>query len=361
MPEIPILRNASDRVTAYAWDFENRLTTVTLPNGKVHSFSDDPFGRRILRTAQNKTRVYAYDGDNIVEELKETGSPAIRYTQGLGIDEPLATTASGVASYYHADGSGSITSLTNASGIVVNAYEYDSFGRLTSRNETVSNTIGYTAREDDGQTGLYYYRARYYDPSTGRFLSEDPVQFGAGVNFFSYVFSNPVNLTDPTGLFSKGWHYKTTYDLAKATFGNRPGCEYKAHAVATANMEEDEIGGGILSKVAFISGFGGGWSRPGPHFPDDRTARGRLDHAMQNCSLEGLGKALHTLQDAYAHSGAYANPRVHWTTTILFALAGGDADTSAEANITLVDGATAMTASVLQSFKRKCLGGLCCD
>jgi hypothetical protein len=82
---------------------------------------------------------------------------------------------------------------------------------------------------------------------------------------------------------------------------------------------------------------------------------------MQNCSLEGLGKALHTLQDAYAHSGVYANPRVHWTTTILFALAGGDADTSAEANITLVDGATAMTASVLQSFKRKCLGGLCCD
>jgi RHS repeat-associated protein len=119
----------------------------------------------------------------------------------LGIDEPLATTASGVTSYYHADGLGSITSLTNASGTVVNSYEYDSYGQLTSRNEAVSNTIGYTAREDDGQTGLYYYRARYYDPATGRFLSEDPVRWDSDdTNFYRYVLNRPVTYLDPTGL-----------------------------------------------------------------------------------------------------------------------------------------------------------------
>ena len=62
------------------------------------------------------------------------------------------------------------------------------------------NPFQYTARESDTETGLYYYRARYYDPAPGRFLSEDPARFDAGVNFFAYVWDNPLNGTDPSGL-----------------------------------------------------------------------------------------------------------------------------------------------------------------
>ena len=62
------------------------------------------------------------------------------------------------------------------------------------------NSFQYTARESDAETGLYYYRARYYDPNTGRFLNEDPLEFGAGVNFYAYVENNPVNWTDSLGL-----------------------------------------------------------------------------------------------------------------------------------------------------------------
>jgi RHS repeat-associated protein len=174
---------APNGTTTYTWDFENRLSSVTLPNGHVQSYKYDPFGRRIQKITYAKTRAFAYDGDNLVEEVKDTGGAAIRYTQGLGIDEPLATTVSGATSYYHADGLGSITSLTNASETVVDSYEYDSFGRLTGSNEVVSNTIRYTAPEDDGETKLYYYRARYYDPSTGRFLSEDPTLDDNEVDF----------------------------------------------------------------------------------------------------------------------------------------------------------------------------------
>jgi RHS repeat-associated protein len=318
-----------------------------LPNGKVHSFSYDPFGRRILRTAQNKTRVFAYDGDNIVEELKETGSPAIRYTQGLGIDEPLATTASGVTTYYHADGLGSITSLSNASGTVVNSYEYDSFGRLTSRNETVSNTIGYTAREDDGQTGLYYYRARYYDPASGRFLTEDPIGFAEGINFFTYVRNNPVNITDPSGLFLKGWHYQTTYETASQVFGSRADCQEKARRVAEANKREDESKGwmpGFLTREA--------WASPGPHFPDDSVVRTRLDRAFKECDLDELGRGLHSFQDSLAHSGPYGRPGFHkWTLAL--------GDITAQFNLTLVDAAVDGTFSILRSFQQKCLK--CCN
>jgi RHS repeat-associated protein len=75
-------------------------------------------------------------------------------------------------------------------------YSYDSFGKQTSTSGSISNPFQYTAREFDSETGLYYYRARYYDPNSGRFLSEDPVRT---VNLYEYVKSNPTNLSDPFG------------------------------------------------------------------------------------------------------------------------------------------------------------------
>ena len=81
---------------------------------------------------------------------------------------------SGATSYFHADGLGSVTSLSNAAGSIANTYTYDSFGKLTASTGSLVNPFQYTARESDTETGLYYYRARYYDPSSGRFISEDP-------------------------------------------------------------------------------------------------------------------------------------------------------------------------------------------
>jgi len=82
---------------------------------------------------------------------------------------------SAATSYFHADGLGSITSLSNAAGSIANTYTYDSFGKLTASTGSLVNSFQYTARESDTETGLYYYRARYYDSSLGRFLLEDPL------------------------------------------------------------------------------------------------------------------------------------------------------------------------------------------
>ena len=116
--------------------------------------------------------------------------------------------------YYHADGLGSIVKRTDQAGAVVHEYRYDAWGKI----EAGATEAGYafTGREWDPETGLYYYRARYYDPKVGRFLSEDPIGFFGGVNFYAYVDNNPVNLIDPTGLL-KGPDPFTTIGMCAAT------------------------------------------------------------------------------------------------------------------------------------------------
>jgi len=192
----------STGTTSYAWDFENRLTSVTLPGtaGTV-TFKYDPFGRRIYKSSSGGTSIFAYDGDNLVEETNSAGGVVARDEQTQNIDEPLAMLRSGATSYYHADGLGSATSLSSAAGSIANTYTYDSFGKLTNSTGSLVNPFRYTARESDTETGLYYYRARYMDPSTGRFISEDPAMFDSGqINFYDYVANSPLTNFDPTGL-----------------------------------------------------------------------------------------------------------------------------------------------------------------
>ncbi|HEY2461557.1 MAG TPA: hypothetical protein VGI16_12150 [Candidatus Acidoferrum sp.] len=162
----------SSGTTTYAWDFENRLTSVTLPGtGGTVSLKYDPFGRRIYKSSSFGTSVYAYDEDeNLVEETNSAGTSVVRYAQGLDIDEPLAILRSSATNYYEADAVHSITSLSNSAGTLAQTYAYDSFGRLTGSSGSLVNSFEYTAREFDTETNLYYYRASEYDQSIGRFL-----------------------------------------------------------------------------------------------------------------------------------------------------------------------------------------------
>ena len=191
----------------YTWDFENRLTQAVVPgtNGGTTAFEYDPFGRRIQKSGPLGTMNYLYDGfdahANVVQTVDSSGSLIARYTQGgATLDEPYAELLGSAPSYYEADGVGSVTSLSSPLGALANTYTYDSFGKLTTSSGTIVNPFQYTGRELDDGIDLYYYRARYYDQNIGRFLSEDPIGFGAGVNFYNYVSGNPLNAVDPTGL-----------------------------------------------------------------------------------------------------------------------------------------------------------------
>ena len=182
----------------YTWDFENRLSQVTPGFGRATSFSYDPFGRRVRKVNGTTTTIYLYDGANIAEMIDANGVETKRIVHGPGVDEPLATVAGTAPTYEEADGLGSITSTSTATGSVI-LESYTSFGQAMA--PAIPAPYAFTGREYDGETGLYYYRARYYDPTVGRFLSEDPIG-GAEQNVYEYAFNEPTKLTDPSGLFA---------------------------------------------------------------------------------------------------------------------------------------------------------------
>ncbi|MGB8062751.1 MAG: RHS repeat-associated core domain-containing protein [Candidatus Sulfotelmatobacter sp.] len=185
----------------YSWDFNNRLTQAIVPNVGTTTFRYDPFGRRIQKSGALGTTNFLYDGANLLEEIDNSGNVLARYTQDRDIDSPLSEFRGSTTSYYQADEAlGSVTSLSNSAGALASTYTYDSFGNLTASTGTLTNPFRYTGREFDSETGLYFYRARYFDPAVGRFISEDPIRFGGGVDFYPYVDNSPVNAVDPLGL-----------------------------------------------------------------------------------------------------------------------------------------------------------------
>jgi RHS repeat-associated protein len=121
---------------------------------------------------------------------------------GLGIDQTfLRTPATAGQQTLVTDALGTVQQTMTAGGSAKSVYAYDPYGVTTNPGGSSTNTFQYAGRENDG-TGLYYNRARYYNPAWGRFISEDPMRFAAGVNFYQYAGSNPTNHTDPSG---EGW------------------------------------------------------------------------------------------------------------------------------------------------------------
>ncbi|MHB8173923.1 MAG: RHS repeat domain-containing protein, partial [Nitrospirota bacterium] len=166
----------------------------------VAKYEYDALGRRIEKNVNGVIKRYLYDGYNILAEYDDAGNMKARYTHNLAIDDPLAMQRGGSVYYYHKDALGSITALTDVNGQVAQTYEYDSFGNITNQTGNIENPFTYTGREYDAETGLYYYRARYYDARAGRFINEDPIGFWGGINLYGYVVNRPLNYIDPFGL-----------------------------------------------------------------------------------------------------------------------------------------------------------------
>ena len=192
----------------YEWDARNRLKKVLKNAATIATFAYDPLGRRVEKVAGGTTTTFTYAWEDILREI--AGATTTYYVHGPGIDEPLAKEIGGSSTYYHADGLGSVLKTSNGVGSVTHEYRYDSYGRI----EAGSTQSGYsfTGREWDAETGLFYYRARYYDPNVGRFISEDPIGLLGGLNTYAYVGRNPIMRVDPFGL-----EWKWVFNRAEGT------------------------------------------------------------------------------------------------------------------------------------------------
>jgi len=192
----------SDGTNTYTWDARDRL--VGISGGTTASFQYDPTGRRASKTIAGTTTQFLYDGLNPVQELSGAGAVLANLLTGLGIDEYFTRTDGTGRRTLLADALGSILALSDDAGTTQTSYTYEPFGNTTVSGQASGNSFQYTGRENDG-TGLYYYRARYYHPSLGRFIREDPLGFAGGdVNRYAYILNAPTNDKDPTGLFGEG-------------------------------------------------------------------------------------------------------------------------------------------------------------
>lgn len=212
--EIPT--NVSAPARKLFWDSDNQLTGVDTTGDTTPevTFEYDALHRRVARSVPGGTeRVYIHSGQQVVCDYARGANanttPLYRYVWGDYIDEPiLRQTGSTTLLYYHHNQQYSTVALTNSSGEVVERYGYTAYGELTIMDysgsgqsySTYSNRYTYTGREWDPDLKLYHFRARYYEPHLGRFVSRDPIGYSDGMNFYNSSFAS--SGLDPFGLFN---------------------------------------------------------------------------------------------------------------------------------------------------------------
>jgi RHS repeat-associated protein len=198
-----VSKDSSLGSTQYTYDFENRLTqadvevnSYPVATSTTVNYQYDALGRRIQRSTSDGALNFVYDGQDVIDDL-DRDEVITSYLNGPGIDNKIRQTDVNGDLYYTTDHLGSTIALTNDSGTMVEGISYDSFGNSTSSSLT---RYTYTGREFEADTGVYYYRARWYDPQVGRFITEDPIGFEGGPNWYVYVMNQPINFKDPEGL-----------------------------------------------------------------------------------------------------------------------------------------------------------------
>lgn len=191
----------SDGNRTYVWNGRDQLVAIQQGGQTVASFDYDPLGRRIGKTENGQSVQYLYDGLNAVQETRGTRISGV--LTGLGIDERFARADVSGRTYLLTDALGSSKALTDANGAVVQRYDYTPYGQTQATQSGFDNPYQYTGRELD-ESGLYYYRARYYHPGMARFISEDPIGLAGGMNTYAYVNGDPISYLDPLGLWAWG-------------------------------------------------------------------------------------------------------------------------------------------------------------
>jgi RHS repeat-associated protein len=194
-------------VTSFAYDHRNRLTLIEKRDAgdlllSTISYTYDGLDRRITTNADGQMVSMVYDGENVWADFNAAANLETRYMFGDELDALIARSRpTGETDWYLADKLGTVRDLVDSHATLLNHADYDSFGGVRAQTDSSQgDRFLFTGREYCDETGLYYYRGRYYDPGLGRFISEDSTGFeGGDFNLYRYVNNSPLNGTDPTG------------------------------------------------------------------------------------------------------------------------------------------------------------------
>ena len=245
-----------DETYSYTYNWRNLITEVrTADKALVATYKYDALGRRVAKVDGLSSDItqYIYDGWNIVEERSGTNGDTLEASYIY--DErnlPVAMQRSGKLYFYQYNHLGSIESVTNKDGDVLERYQYDPFGGVkvldgagnALPNSQIDNPFMFAGQWRDDETGLYYMRHRYYSTSLGRFTSRDPLEYADSLNTYAYAMSNPVNFSDPLGL-------STSAGALNAGAGNPTGFGFNTNSPALyllgqASADTLKFGGGVV-------------------------------------------------------------------------------------------------------------------
>ncbi|HZZ81221.1 MAG TPA: RHS repeat-associated core domain-containing protein, partial [Gemmataceae bacterium] len=264
-------------------------------------------------------------GSDIWAVLNGSSSLTSRELQGDGIDEHLAyTTNGGNAFWFLSDHLGSIRTVVDSTGAAVHAYSYDAFGNVTS--VATPNMYAWTGRELDAETGLQYNRARYYDPTTGRWISLDPMGFDAGdSNLYRYSENDSTNTRDPSGMFYPETHKHLTTAIVVEWLDSRritdkTTRDFVLNTIVDANLSQDLRHASDFRRHYNRKYYSDEWNlEKDPNAVALRRQRGlemdaeyelylasevdrvNLGFSLQS-RLEALGRLSHSWQDFFAHA-----------------------------------------------------------
>jgi RHS repeat-associated protein len=301
----------NDGLRSYTYDHANRLTQVVsgtlttefvydgyLPNHIKRANELLSIGNRVRTVVDGQATDYVMDVASPLPQVlvATTGGQSSYYLHGADL---IGQYDSGTWAYHLPDALGSVRSLTDPMGQVFSSYSFSPFGVPTS--ESGGDPYGFTGEWWESRAELLYLRARYYQPETGRFVTEDPFPGLRGQpqtqNWFVYVTNNPVNRIDPEGLYGKDVHHDLTFQWA-AEAALRCRCDQCMAVVHTWLIAEADLWtDDLFSGMTPAPGIG----QPERHFLTRAQAMERVDRAIESRKVWEFGIALHQLQDTFSH------------------------------------------------------------